>query len=810
MTGIWSVFRTESRRRWASWFALALLVALVGGTVLAGISTARRTSSSFPHFAKEYGFDAVVFCSNPSFPKSITDLPDVASIAVGTAFANGNSIAGGHVVPSPDLGVLSLPTRLHQTLKLLSGRMPVGQFDVLAGFSMAQQYGLHLGSTITVPLYNPSQRSAVESSNTAPTPHGPVVRFHVVGIEASVVDFPSNSPSYSMFTSAAFDRSIGRHVVTDGFGLVRLVHGAAALPRFSFAVEHLSLTGGNFAYVESEDAESAAVQGSIHPQVVGWWLFALLAGLAGIALVGQALSRQSIVERESYPTLSSLGMRPNQLFGLGMLRAAAIGVVGMIGAVALAVAVSPFTPVGEARAAELSGGVTFDVLVFGLGVPAITVAVILLGVFPAWRASQVRATQLADDQPSARSASRVVRALAQAGASASMLVGARHALERGRGRASIPIATALIGTVAAVAALVATTVFGSSLSNLLATPRLYGLGWQVDLGGLSYKQVTGIVADLSDNPSVARITYGINGKYVKVNGAPVAATIVRDAKGPLVFSLVAGQYPHGGSEIALGTQTLAAARAHVGSKVMLTIIGPSGSPSSTEVTVVGTLAFPPNLSSGGLGVGAVLPFATATNTLCGAGPSSSHCASALVSGTPSWGMAITTTPNAAGRATVARLDRRYASDLSVLSLPTNLVNFGQAVNFPLLLGSTLALFGAATLAHLLFVTVARRRREIALLKVLGFVRRQVVAAVCWQATTVSVVGIVVGVPTGAALGDFVWRTFASNLGAVPVAVVPLGLVVAIGAGVVVFGNLLALAPAVLATRLHPAEALRED
>lgn len=138
------------------------------------------------------------------------------------------------------------------------------------------------------------------------------------------------------------------------------------------------------------------------------------------------------------------------------------------------------------------------------------------------------------------------------------------------------------------------------------------------------------------------------------------------------------------------------------------------------------------------------------------------------------------------------------------------MNFGQAVNFPLLLGITLALFGAATLAHLLFVTVARRRREIALLKVLGFVRRQVVAVVCWQATTVSVVGIVVGVPTGVALGDFVWRAFASNLGAVPVAVVPLGLVVAIGAGVVVFGNLLALAPAALATRLHPAEALRED
>ena len=146
----------------------------------------------------------------------------------------------------------------------------------------------------------------------------------------------------------------------------------------------------------------------------------------------------------------------------------------------------------------------------------------------------------------------------------------------------------------------------------------------------------------------------------------------------------------------------------------------------------------------------------------------------------------------------------------MLSIPTNLLNFGQAVNFPLLLGITLALFGAATLAHLLFVTVARRRREIALLKVLVFVRRQVGAAVCWRATTVSVIGIVVGIPTGIALGEFVWRAFASNLGAVPVAVVPGGLTLAIAAGILVLGNVLALAPAALATRLHPAEALRED
>ncbi len=99
--------------------------------------------------------------------------------------------------------------------------------------------------------------------------------------------------------------------------------------------------------------------------------------------------------------------------------------------------------------------------------------------------------------------------------------------------------------------------------------------------------------------------------------------------------------------------------------------------------------------------------------------------------------------------------------------PISLVNFGEAVNFPLILGFVLALFGVATLLHLLVVSVARRRHEIGLLKALGFVKAQVGATVCWQASTVALVGIVVGIPLGIAAGQAVWRAFATNLGAVP-------------------------------------------
>src|ERR1039458_6151573 len=132
--------------------------------------------------------------------------------------------------------------------------------------------------------------------------------------------------------------------------------------------------------------------------------------------------------------------------------------------------------------------------------------------------------------------------------------------------------------------------------------------------------------------------------------------------------------------------------------------------------------------------------------------------------------------------------------------PISLINFGEAVNFPLIVGFMLALFGAATLMHLLVVSVARRRREMGLLKALGFVKGQVGAAVCWQAATVALVGIVVGIPLGVAVGQAVWRAFATNLGAVPVATVPVWLIAAVGGGVLVVANLLAVAPALAAAR----------
>ena len=83
---------------------------------------------------------------------------------------------------------------------------------------------------------------------------------------------------------------------------------------------------------------------------------------------------------------------------------------------------------------------------------------------------------------------------------------------------------------------------------------------------------------------------------------------------------------------------------------------------------------------------------------------------------------------------------------------------------------------------------------------LGFVNGQIVSTVSWQATTLAGVGVVVGVPLGLVVGRTVWNAFANNLGVVPETVVPLLLVAAITVGVLVGANLIAIAPAWVATR----------
>ena len=142
--------------------------------------------------------------------------------------------------------------------------------------------------------------------------------------------------------------------------------------------------------------------------------------------------------------------------------------------------------------------------------------------------------------------------------------------------------------------------------------------------------------------------------------------------------------------------------------------------------------------------------------------------------------------------------------------PAEIVNYRTMGTTPGLLAGGLAVGAVVALGLTLVASVRRRRREMALLKTLGFTQRQLAAAVAWQATVVAVVGLIVGIPLGIALGRFLWDAFAHQLSAVvdpTVAIVPLVLV---ALGTIVLANLVAAFPGRLAARTPTALVLRAE
>jgi ABC-type antimicrobial peptide transport system permease subunit len=119
---------------------------------------------------------------------------------------------------------------------------------------------------------------------------------------------------------------------------------------------------------------------------------------------------------------------------------------------------------------------------------------------------------------------------------------------------------------------------------------------------------------------------------------------------------------------------------------------------------------------------------------------------------------------------------------------------------PAVLAAALAAGAVVALGLTLAASVRRRRRDLALLKTLGFTQRQLAASIACQATVASLAGIIVGIPLGIALGRQLWTVFAHNLNAVPDPAVPVLAVFLVGLGALVFANLVAVLPGLDAAR----------
>src|SRR5512132_3044790 len=235
--------------------------------------------------------------------------------------------------------------------------------------------------------------------------------------------------------------------------------------------------------------------------------------LAALLLVGQTLGRQILLEATESPILRALGMTRVQLIEVAMVRAAPIAVAGAVLAAAGAVALSPATPLGVARRAELDTGVAVDLPVLAVGAVAVTAGVLACAAVAGWRAARAPAGQLGVTE-----AARVVRPsrvgtmLAATGLPPTAVTGTRLALEPGQGRTAVPIRSAIAVTAAGVCALTVAVTFSAGLRQLLGDQRAYGVTWDVQVGNFADAGGSEQAArTLAANPTVAAYAGGVTG-----------------------------------------------------------------------------------------------------------------------------------------------------------------------------------------------------------------------------------------------------------------------------------------------------------
>ena len=371
MGAVWMCARSELARRWRQVLVLALVVGAAGAVVLAATAGARRTASSFDRFTTSTrAYDVLVFFrqQGPSAVADVRKLPGVEAAALVNApavqFADGAFIAAG--APTDDVVFRDIART-----RIVAGRdtAPGAPEEIVIGEPLAQQRGIEVGDSLVLVTFTPEQIEALiaEVGTPIPQPEGPRIRMKVVGISRSPVDLSQQGEAGGiLLLSHAFTEKYGDRVGSYiDVVLVRLTRGSAAVPNF---VRDLRQTvrddpGTVIDEVEPTAVSTSGVRESIDVLAIGLAVFASIAAISALVVVGFVIERLVALGSEDRDTWQALGLtRAQRAVALALPSLGAVG-VGAIPALLGAWLASPLMPMGLARRAEPTPGLQFDVLV---------------------------------------------------------------------------------------------------------------------------------------------------------------------------------------------------------------------------------------------------------------------------------------------------------------------------------------------------------------------------------------------------------------------------------------------------------------
>jgi hypothetical protein len=796
--------RLESRRRWRSLLVLALLVALATTAVLAAVAGARRGQTAYDRLAaRTLPATIAVLPNQPGFDWSkVRALPEVGVL---TTFVISSFVVDGY--PEADVGFPPADSQIMRTIErpvVFEGRPfnPDRPDEVVVTPQFQASYGKGVGDTLTLHLASPGQIDEAYDPSTGGPPHGPQIRARIVGLVRGpwflygVASKGAVLPSPGLLTHYRAN-IMGTNGQTYINALARLKGGSAAIP--AFRADLARVTGR-----PDIDVWDNAVQiRDPARRVTGYeaaclLTFALAALVAAFFLIGQSVARCTSATVPDLQVLQAVGMTPRQAVASAAVSPFLAAAAGATLGVAGTIVASRWMPIGAASLVEPQPGVATDWLVLGTGW-AVAPLLVLAG-----SAAVAAASLAASRRQAARRRSAVVAALAGAGLPVSAVIGARFALEPGRGRSALPVRSAQLGMVVGVLGVLAAFTFSAGVSDAAANPARFGQTQQLQAYVGFNGQDLGPATPLLHAVAGDRDVTGVNDARIAVAQSGQTSietftyTPVSGKQMPVV--LTDGRMPASGNEIVLAPATARKLHAATGSTVRLT-----GGARPQTVTVTG-IGFVPEAAHDGYASGAWVTPAGYDQLFSGARYAFKF-RDALVTLRPGADVQeVARRLNAAA----AGIKGGQAFKFGPTPRPEELQEVKDVAVLPLALSGFLALLALGAVGHALAIAVRRRRSELAILRALGMTRRQSRLVVTTQATVLALIGLVFGVPLGIALGRTLWRAVADGT---PLAYHPplaAWALLLIGPLALVAANLLAAWPGQRAARLRTGQVLRAE
>jgi hypothetical protein len=687
--------------------------------------------------------------------------------------------------------------------RLIEGRYadPTAADEAVLSEQHARRLGVGLGDRIRYRPYVIDEKSGEVSGCGSQV----VATVKVVGIireflEVGSRDEPTTAATY--LTPAFMKAHPDVPSIAGGiFGMVRLRPGVRAddfvahVAEIAPQAEDGSPRAGA---VVAEDPHN--ITAPLDALALGMLVLAIVLVTATTVTVGVAIVRQIGRSAGDLRILLDVGLA-RRAIAIGVVAPVLLAVVaGVAGAAALALTLSPLGLIGLSRTVDPSTGFDVDATVLVVGLVAGTVALVITAVITAWRAA-ARAGSAGSERGEARRT--VVDRFADRVRSPAAGLGLRFALggSTRRSRAA-PTRAAAAALAVACAGLVSVLWFGVGVRHASHEPSVYGWGdWDAFASPSDTEPPAEgdrrVQAAVLADPDIDRVAAVAVRVKLDVAGQQLTGFAVRPARGRTGPTVVAGRLPVSDREIALGQDAASEVGIGLGDRIRV-----AGVHRHADLRVVGRVVTP-SIDGGPISSGFVVD--QAALRALGFGPG---CTSDVTE--DCYEVSAVSFRSGRDPAMVVRRLSRMRINLDRPKPSANVVLISEADTIPGWAALALAVVASVGLAHALFTTVARRRRDLAITRALGLGPRQAAMIIVTEAMVLGVIGAVVGTVTGVVAGRAAWRAAARAVGIGPDLSVPTGVVVGVGVGVLVLAFAISVVPAWLAARSTPGDGLRAE